>query len=838
MSERGSRIRPTRTMLRSAWHFHSAHPVQLFTTVTGIALGVAAVVAMDLAASSARDAFSSAASLLAGQATHTLESRMGDLPEDALYHLRVDLGIRTATPVVEGTVRLAPAMGRGLRLVGTDLLIGSQFRWGWLNNPAVGGDLLASPGTVMAAADLLDSLGLPDPAETELAAPVAGQSIRIVSAGPDNDAALPGNTLVTDIGTAQTLLGSVGFLSRLELILEPGQADQLSSMLPPMWKLRSMAAASGDTESLTRSFRVSLQALSLLALLVGAFLVYSTVSFAVVRRRRSLGLMAAMGAHRRQILVAVMAETLLLAVPAVLMGLLAGMGLGAGLVRLVLRTVGDLYGAGAGDYFVVPALLLVKGACLGLGVSLLAGLLPALEASSAGPMAALSRADLERRSRRRSLFAALGGSLLTAAGALVLSSGPALIPAYGAIFLVLSGCAFMTPLWLMALALGLGRLFSAVGRTMGAHGARRVAHSVSRSGPAGAALMLAVATVIGVSVMVASFRDSVTGWLDYSLDSDRVIYLPENQSPESRSTLLQALAESDHVSGFSLVRRVPVPDQRGLGRLMAVKPGPGRWPLVRDGTRDSALAKLSEGGVLVSDTWTRWHRTEKGEGVTLFTPDGPRSFPLAGRFVDYSSEQGMVAVHLDLYREIWGDMKISSIGVYSVPGRLDPLDDLLAGIVGETGGRFLDTSQLRDISLQVFNRTFTITGVLRWLAAIVACVGLINAMQAMALDAVRETSILRSLGLSPGGVAGLQASQALVMGLGAGLAAVPTGLCLAWLLVRVINRLAFGWEIFFRVDPILVLQGLALSVSAALLASLWPAWRLSRMPPVAALQQE
>ena len=106
MNRHGSRIRPTRTMLRSAWRFHMAHPVQLFTTLSGIALGVAAVVAMDLAAASARDSFSRAASLLAGQATHTLESRSGDLPEEALYRLRVDLGLRTATPVLEATVRL------------------------------------------------------------------------------------------------------------------------------------------------------------------------------------------------------------------------------------------------------------------------------------------------------------------------------------------------------------------------------------------------------------------------------------------------------------------------------------------------------------------------------------------------------------------------------------------------------------------------------------------------------------------------------------------------------------------------------------------------------------
>jgi putative ABC transport system permease protein len=247
-----------------------------------------------------------------------------------------------------------------------------------------------------------------------------------------------------------------------------------------------------------------------------------------------------------------------------------------------------------------------------------------------------------------------------------------------------------------------------------------------------------------------------------------------------------------------------------------------------------------EGAVIVSEPYAARHRVGVGARLRLRTDRGERELPVAGVFADYGSDQGVVMVSRRTYEALWDDRGITSLGIMAAPGTD------VAGLVGALRQRagadqallVRDARTLRTISLQVFDRTFAITAVLRLLALVVAFVGVLSALMALELERAAERAILRTQGLSPGQLWGLVTAQGGLMGLIAGLLAVPVGIALAGVLIFVINRRAFGWTLEAEVTPSVLLQAIALAVGAGLLAGVVPALRMAWTPPAAALREE
>jgi putative ABC transport system permease protein len=226
--------------------------------------------------------------------------------------------------------------------------------------------------------------------------------------------------------------------------------------------------------------------------------------------------------------------------------------------------------------------------------------------------------------------------------------------------------------------------------------------------------------------------------------------------------------------------------------------------------------------------------------VRLNTDRGPRDFRVAGVFYDYGSSAGVVVMSRRTYDAAWNDRRISSLALEAAPG-VD-VDALIATLRERAAGgpRLLIRSNraLREASLQIFDRTFAITGVLRTLSVVVAFVGMLAALMALSLERAREIGVLRALGLTPRQVWGLVTAQTGLIGLLAGVLAVPSGLLLAAVLVFVINRRSFGWTMSIDPSPSILLMGVALSVLAALLAGVYPAWRMASASPAEALRDE
>ncbi len=839
------------------------HPIQSLLLVLGVALGVAMIVAVDLANSSASRAFALSTDSIVGKATHQITAAPGNLPTDLYLHLRRELGLTDVAPTVTGLVLLNQAEDLPLQLLGVDPFAEGPFR-NYLGDGAEGVDfeallnLLIEPDTVMLTQSLADRYGLQPGDRLTLQTGHAEKSVLLAGLlNPTDEAsqrALDG-LILADISTAQEVLDMTGRLSTIDLILDDSTpVEPILDALPPNAQLQPASLRNDTLEQMTAAFELNLAALSLLALIVGIFLIYNTISFSVVQRRPVLGTLRCLGVTRREIFGLVLTEALVLSALGAAIGLGLGIGLGRFLIGLVTQSINDLFFTLTVQSVAVPPWTLYKGFVAGLAAGLLAAFFPALEATSVPPSSALKRSVEEARLQKLVPWLAGGGLALSVAGWLLLNAASNSLPlSFTALFLILFGAAFLTPLvtrWLMTLA---GPLTRRAFGLIGAMAPRDISRALSRTSVTIAALMLAVTVIIGVSIMIDSFRNTVSDWLDEILAAD--IYIsPAGQNlrlaGDIEPEFIAAMEQRPEVAHVGLLRGGAVTDAAGRPvEIRASNPQPGQaqrsylWA-VGDGA--AVLAALDKGAVAVSEVFAR--RTglpvDAPSTVTLLTERGPHTFDVAGVFYDYAvPEQGYVALRLETYRQFWpGDQTVTNVGLYLTPAAAPQADQLARQLTDEFAADYrLTISSNRGIkanALEVFDRTFTITAALRLLATVVAFIGVLSALMSLQLERTRELGTLRANGMSMPQLWGKTLLETALMGLTAGLIALPVGWALAFILIRFINLRSFGWTLHMQTDPAIFGVALLVALVAALLAGIYPVLRLNGMQIANAVRQE
>ncbi len=826
------------------------HPSQLALAILGLALGVATMTSISLATASARRAFELSLDAVNGAATHQIMAGPRGVPETLYARLRTEQTVDLA-PIIEGYAIVA---GRSVLILGVDPFADPGFRdFGGSHEEGGLESLrrwLTEPGTVMASRRTAAALGLGVAERFTL--DVAGRSNEALLLGVinENRAGLD-SLLLTDIAQVQAWFGMIGRLSRIDVRIAGDaegrrQLEQLTAALPPGVSIIDSERRSRDATDLTRAFMTNLRAMSLLALLVGAFLIFNSMGFALLQRRRTIGVLRALGVTRAEVLAVALAEAAALGVIGAVAGALAGTWLARGLLALVTRTINDLY-------FVVsvneidPApgpFLMAVG--LGIGAALLSTLVPALESARTMPQLALRRSTLEQRSVRTARgLAGTSVILVVAAGLLIGFSNRSLVAGFIALLLLLLSAAFFTPAALHAVATVSARIAgraNAIARlALG-----DVAASLSRTGVAVAALSIAVSAAIGVAVMVASFRESLAEWLERTLRADLYVTAPGPGFSRPERTIepdvVRALVGSNAVREYSATRRVSVESSLGSVLLHALQPAAGSYAGIALIAAEPApvWSAFARGEVLISEPFAYRHALGSGDSLELVTASGPRSFRVAGIYRDYGNDRGAVLMNRAIYREAWADDAITSLGLYLVAGAAPAatLESLHAATRGRQALLLRSNSDLRRLSMQIFERTFAITRVLYWLTVAVAAVGLASALLAYELGRARELALLRALGVTPAGIAGLVQTQTAFLGLAAAVAAIPTGFIVAFVLIEVINRRAFGWHIDFHWDAGDLAKTVLIALAAALLAGLYPAWRSSRAPIAAGIREE
>ena len=891
------------TLARSSRRYLLRHPLLTALSILGVALGVAVSVAVDLANTSALRAFEVSGEAVTGTATHQVVGGPGGVDGGLVARLITEAGVEQVAPVVEGAARVART-GGVVSVLGVDPLAEAAFR-PFVGGPGSGldagtfltvpGALLLSDGTAQSLGVALgDTLGLVIDGRAEVA-----RVVGLLAPDDDRSASALQNLFVVDVATAQEWFGrageseqegrgmgrvssgdsprlgdpadeaaevaapggippasipqpptpSGGTLSRIDLILPVGDeaaVERVRDVLPEGVEVRPASTQAEALATMTAAFRLNLSALSLLALVVGVFLIYNTVTFAVVQRRRVLGTYRALGVSRREVFRAILCEALVVGVVGTALGLALGVALGAGLVQLVTQTIGDLYFVVRVRELALSPASLLKGVALGLGATLLGAVRPGWEAASTAPASALRRSSQEDR-----LAQGAGRLALAGVGVLGLGLGVLALPlgvgaAYVGMGGILLGTALMAPLllrgWAALSGAVLGRLLGPVGRMA----ARGVSASLSRTAVAVAALTVAVAATVGVATMVSSFRTTVEDWLGSVLVADVYVQPPPTVFRRGGAvlddTLAARLAALPGVARADAIRTRTIETPTGPYDLIASRVDSARAAVYRykEGSAAAVAASAQAGTVAVSEPFAFRFGVAVGDTVTIATDRGERAYPVGGVYYDYGNDLGVVLMDDRVFLDAFRDPGYTGTALTAAPGVSVTGLVQRARALAEASGQQVtvrSNRDLRDASLEIFDQTFVVTNVLRLLAVLVAFVGVLSALLALQLERRRELAMLRAQGMTTAEVRRMVLAQTGLMGLGAGLLAVPLGLALAAVLVFEVNVRSFGWTLAFAVSPGVLVQAVALAVGAALLAGAYPAWRMARTNPALAMRE-
>jgi putative ABC transport system permease protein len=861
---------PVFTLLRLSWRHILRRPLQSLFFVLGVAIGVAMIVAIDLANGSAARAFELGTETVTGKATHQIVGGPSGLDEELYTRLRRELGFRMSAPVVEEYIIALELDAQPMRLLGIDPFADAPFR-SYLGdqNPGTApdylDDIMVRPNTVLLSQDVAQRYGLQSGDTLTARRGAATLTLEIVGLlAPADDLsrrALDG-LLMTDIATAQELLDKVGRLDRIDLIIPTGAAAEatlaeIQAILPASARIQPVAARSGTVNEMTAAFNLNLTALSLLALVVGLFLIYNTVTFSVVQRRPVLGTLRSLGMTRGEIYALILAEAGLLGLIGTALGLGLGIALGRGMVQLVTQTINDLFFVVAVREIDLSPWTLVKGAGIGVAAALLGSALPAYEATNAPPAGALKRSDIEERTQRSLPWLSLGALALLAVGAALLIPDWNLIIAFAGLFAVILGGALLAPLFTLGLMRGVQatlRRFGVIARMA----PRSITRSLSRTSVAVAALMVAVSVIIGVGVMIGSFRNTVEAWLEDVLQADIFISPPSLTSNQVLTTLDASVV--DQVQNFPGINKVATTRGVDVTAFLPAEPGsaePARQLQVRLVALSDDLAgadrryieavgdwrttwqALVEGGVIINEPMANRLELGVGDRLALQTDRGVQEFAIVGVAVDFDVNN-VVFVYDPIYRQQWDDRLLSAIALFVEPGvDVDAkVAELRAAFAGEQQLLVRSNRSTRASALEVFDRTFAITIALQRLATIVAFIGIFSTLMSLQLERSREIGVLRSTGMTRRQLWRLSMLETGLLGSTAGLIAMPMGILLAIILIYIINLRSFGWTLAMQLQPGDFVQAFLVALGAALLAGIYPAWRMGQMQPANALRSE
>ncbi len=825
-------------------------PVRTALTVLAVALGVGVVIAIDLAGQAAAGSFHSSVESLTGKDDLLLTST-GGIDEHLLgklVQLPFDLEF---SPRIEDFA-LIEGKGETLPFIGLDLIGGAPERkFGSGEAGALALFTEANPVWVGGA------LGLH-----------AGDHVRLLINDSTTEYAVAGvlrsrdqqagesNVVVADIGLAQRVTGKVGKLDSIDVRIPPGQTveywrELLRKQVPAFVSVDPQGSRTDENRKMLAAFRWNLRVLSYIALVVGAFLIYNTISISVVRRRNEIGVVRALGATRGLVLSGFVAEAGFFALAGGVLGLALGRLMAIWAVRLIGNTVEALYVSSQPAPVELTVGAALTGLALGVCVSLAAALAPALEASHVMPVEAMARGREEQVASMQSRYKGLLGAAMFVA-AVVLSQLPPVhrqpIFAYAAVLLLIAGTVAFIPGLIVVLVQSTHEMIERLLGVEALLAARSLRASLGRTSVLAAALATAVAMTASVGIMVGSFRETLGVWMDNQLKADLYLRPAGSAAADQHPTMSPDIGDSiERIPGVASVdrfRAYPItydglPATLAGGESSRVKNTASTHFLPGEDQR-SILRNLPTGDyAVVSEPFANKHGVKVGSILRIPLGSAIRTLKVLGIYYDYSTERGYIVLDRKTLLKYLPDPAESNLAVYVKHGAdVDSVRSEIDGIIAGRRVLIFWNGNLRGAAIATFDRTFRITYALEIVAILVAVMGIAGALLAMIIDRRREFALLRFLGANRSQVRQIILCEAGLLGLVSNLIGVVLGTFLSLILIFVINKQSFGWTIQFHWPVALLLAVLTGVYAATVLAGLYPASMALRMNPIEVIHEE
>jgi len=833
-------------------------PVRTLLTILAIALGVAVVLAIDLAGGAAAGSFRSSMETLAGE--NDLEvTASGGVPESVVGTLAtLPYSIRVS-PRMEDYAVIADSK-KSLPLIGLDLVAeGSAYAQ---SEPQNASDLQAQSAWehLFEHVGDADSIGVGssagyktgDRVELLINDQVRSYTVRVVY--PDSN----GNesAIVMDLATAQNALARYGRVDRILLKVPeiPSLEDwqqRLRTVLPAGVEIRPQGTGTNENRRMLSAFRWNLRLLSYISLIVGAFLIYNTISVSIVRRRSEIGIVRPLGASRGMILSAFVGEAACFGLAGSLIGLPLGRFMATGAVRLMAATVESLYVSSRPGTIELNAASVVLALVIGVGIAVASAYSPAREASQVSPVEAMARGRREydvRVHKARDLWLALVLSLAAAAASRAPAVAGKPILGYLAAILLVAASALAMPAFVDGLTSFSSKLLGKLFGVEAMLASRSLAASLRRTAVLVGALSTAIAMMTAVGIMVGSFRQTVRLWMSDQLPAD--LYLrpagsaAADRHPTISPSLTEKIAKLPGVAAVERLRAYEISFENMPATLASADLNVLRSYHNSDffsgRPKEKVLAELRDSNaIIVSEPFTYKHHLKAGDSITLSLGERQASFRIVDVYYDYSSERGSILMDRKTLLRYLPDPAPSNLAIYVSSDA--QLESVRAEIEKATAGHrvlMFSNRDLRAETIRIFDRTFAITYALEAVAVLVAVMGIAGALLALVIDRRRELGLLRFLGAAAGQVRKLILVEAGLLGLLANLAGLALGFALSLILIFVINKQSFGWTIRFHWPVEVLLGALTVVYGATVLAGLYPAQVAVRLSPLEVVHEE
>jgi putative ABC transport system permease protein len=833
-------------------------PVRLALMVLAVALGVAVVLAIDLAGDAATGSFHSSMETLAGDNDLEIVAT-GGVPENVVGTLSTQPYAWRVSPRIEDFAVVVETK-ETLPLIGIDLIAESSRYIG--NQPERSFEARQDGG----AADLLEQLK--DPTSIWVSSSLkknVGDKLELIINDRTFECTVRGvyadtngneSAVLMDIAAAQRALRRFGRVDRVLVKLPPDSDLQewrkrISAILPVGVEVCPQGTGTDENRKMLRAFRWNLRLLSYIALVVGAFLIFNTISISVVRRRHEIGIVRALGATRANVLAAFLAEAAFLGMAGALVGLPLGRLMAGGAVKLMALTVQMLYVSSRPGPVELTSWSVMLAFLIGVGVAVISAIGPAREAMQVSPTDAMARGQREYVARVHKIrdfwIAVILGAAGIAAAQMPAIDGKPLF-GYAATVLLIAASAFAIPASVSFLSALTGGL---VGSLLGVEGllaSRSLAGSLRRTSVLVGALSTAIAMMVSVGIMVGSFRQTVSTWMDSQLPAD--LYLrpageaAADRHPTISPELTERIAKIEGVATVDRLRAYEISYQ-GLPVTLAsvdlrVLRAYRNSDFFSGRPTEQVLGELrGSNTVIVSEPFTYKHHVRTGDTITLALGEKRDQFRIVDVYYDYASERGYILMDRDTMLRYLPDPSASNLAVFVAPG-VNP-EEVRKKLVEVTAGYHIlifSDRDLRTEAIRIFDRTFAITYALEAVAVFVAVMGVAGALLGLVIDRRRELGLLRFLGTSSGQIRKLILVEAGLLGLLANGVGCVLGYFLSLVLVFVINKQSFGWTIRFHWPIAVLLGALTVVYVATVLAGLYPARVAVSLNPLEAVHED
>ncbi|MFF9808542.1 ABC transporter permease [Streptomyces coeruleorubidus] len=842
-------------MFRTALRNVLAHKARLLMTVLAVMLGVAFVSGTLVFTNTISDAFQKSSAKgfeqvdVAVTADHQdaegdRVGKLHDLTRATLDKSERVPGAASAIGVVQGFTAIADKDGK---LIGEGFQSQGGNYWGTKDPryPLTGGHAPKGQGEVLIDSETAKRAGyeVGDTVRMSVDGPVLTPRITGIFTTDDGNVAAGGSLTLFDTATAQKLFGKAGVYDQIDVKAKPGVTQaalkaELDEALPEgtVATTTGKQLADDQAEAIARSMsgmQTGLLVFAGIALFVGTFIIANTFTMLVAQRTRELALMRAVGASRRQVTRSVLIEAFVVGAVAAVAGLVAGIGIGAGLRSLMGTfdaTVPD------GPLIIKPATILTALA-VGILVTMLAAWLPGRRAAKIPPVAAMNSVHAKATTKSLVLRNTLG-ALVSAAGIAVILAATTMdgsdgqVPmGFGAVLLII-GVFILTPLLsrpLIAAAAPVLRAFGISGKLARQNSVR----NPRRTAATASALMIGLTLITGMTVMAGSLQQAIEKMASSSIKADYVVSMA-NGNPLSPD-VEKKLERTDGVTATSpMLNAVSRIDGRteyltgvngaAIGELAGPKIDTGSFEV--GGTR-----------IVVDSETAESYGWKAGSAFTVSFEDGKKQkLTVAGTYESNDFLHGILLDQATLAPHE-SDPYNMKVMVKTSGGTSGATQDKLEKALGTNPAiKVQDKQAISNEIAQMFTLMLNMVYGLLAMAVIVAVLGVINTLAMSVFERSQEIGMLRAIGLDRKGIKRMVRLESLVISLFGGVLGIGLGVFFGWAAGELLATRLATYELVLPWARMGVF--LLLAATVGVLAALWPARRAARLNMLEAIKAE